>query len=191
MLSHFFQPHIPQPTRIIGNNNRSLIDNIFLNSIELETVSGNLNTKISDHLPNFIFYKSINLKTNNENRGFYRDYYNFKLDSYIHDLRKSTLDEKLNSVQSADEQYNIFHDTIISNMQKHAPLKPLSRKLFKQKLKPWITKGILKSISIKNKHYKKFLNTKKPFWYQKYKYHRDLINHLRRKSKKCYFASYF
>ena len=76
-------------------------------------------------------------------------------------------------------------------MQKHAPLKPVSRKLFKQRLKPWITKGILKSISIKNKHYKKFLNTKKPIWYQKYKYYRDLINHLIRKSKKSYYASYF
>ena len=76
-------------------------------------------------------------------------------------------------------------------MQKHAPLKPVSRKMNKQRLKPWITKGILKSISIKNKHYKKFLKTKKSIWYQKYKYYRDLINHLIRKSKKSYYASYF
>ncbi len=63
--------------------------------------------------------------------------------------------------------------------------------MYKQKLKPWITKGILKSISIKNKHYKKFLKTKKSIWYQNYKYYRDMINHLIRKSKKSYYASYF
>ena len=183
MLSNFFQPQILQPTRIIGNNSPSLIDKIFFNSIEHQTVSGNLITKISDHLRNCIFCRSINFKTNSENRGFYRDYSNFKLDSYIHDLRRSNLDEKLNSVQGADEQHNILHDILISNMQKHAPLKPVLRKLFKQRLKPWITKGILKSISNENKYYKKFLNTKNPIWYQKYKYYRDLINHLIRKSK--------
>ncbi len=191
MLSNFFQPHILQPTRIIDNNRPSLIDNVFLNSIEHETLSGNLITKISDHLPNFIFCKSMNLKSKSENRGFYRDYSNFKLDSYIYDLRKSNLDEKLNSVHGADEQYKLFRNILISNMQKHAPLKPVSRKMHKQKLKPWITKGILKSISIKNKLYKKFLKTKKTAWYQKYKYYRDLINHLLRKSKKSYYASYF
>ena len=55
MLSNFFQPHILQPTRIIQSNKPSLIDNIFFNSIENEIFSGNLITKISNHLPNFIF----------------------------------------------------------------------------------------------------------------------------------------
>ena len=82
------------------------------------------------------------------------------LDSYIYDLRKSNIGEKLNLVQCADEQYNTLHEILISNIQKHAPLKPVSWKMYKQKLKPWITKGIFKSISIKNKHYKKFLKTK-------------------------------
>ena len=151
MLSNFFQPHISQPSRIINNNKPSLIDNIFLNSIEHETLSGNLISKISDHLPNFIFCKSMNLKLKSKNRGFYRDYNNFDPDSYIDDLRKSNLDEKLNLVEGADAQYNKFHEILINNMKKHAPLKPVSRKMHKQRLKPWIPKGILKSISIKKK----------------------------------------
>ena len=32
----------------------------------------------------------------------------------------------------------------------HAKLKPLSKRKFKQSLRPWITKGLLKSIKIKN-----------------------------------------
>ena len=35
-------------------------------------------------------------------------------------------------------------------VNKHAPLKPLSKRKFKQSLKPWISKGLLKSIKIKN-----------------------------------------
>ena len=46
-------------------------------------LNGNLITKISDHLPNFIFCKSINLKSKSKNRGFYCDYSNFNLDSYM------------------------------------------------------------------------------------------------------------
>ena len=191
MLSNFFQPHILQPTRIINNNKPSLIDNIFLNSIEHDTLSGNLVSKISDHLPNFIFCKSINLKSKGKNRGFYRDFSNFNIDSYIHDLRKSQLEEKVNLIEGVNAQYNTFHEILITNIQKHAPLQPVSRRMYKQRLKPSISKGILKSISIKNKLYKKFLKTKKSIWYQKYKYYRDLINHLIRKSKNNYYVAYF
>ncbi len=63
--------------------------------------------------------------------------------------------------------------------------------MYKQRLKPWITKGILKSIAVKNKYYKRFLKTKNLDIYKKYKYYRDLINHLIRKSKKSYYATYF
>ena len=48
----FFQPHILQPTRITDHS-ATLIDNIFFNSIEHITVSGNVEY-LSDHLPNFI-----------------------------------------------------------------------------------------------------------------------------------------
>ena len=61
----------------------------------------------------------------------------------------------------------------------------------KQRQKPWITRGILKSISIKNKYYKKFVTTKNSDFYKKYKYYRDKINHLIRKSKKDYYINYF
>ena len=102
----------------------------------------------------------MNLKSKSKNRRFYRDYNNFDPDSYIDDLRKSNLDEKLNLVEGADAQYNKFHEILINNMQKHAPSKPVSRKMHKQRLKPWINKGILKSISIKNKLYKNSSNKK-------------------------------
>jgi hypothetical protein len=41
--TYFFQPHILQPTRITRHS-ETLIDNIFLNSIEHFTISGNLVT---------------------------------------------------------------------------------------------------------------------------------------------------
>ena len=34
MLSNFLQPCILEPTRVVNNNRPSLVDNIFINSIE-------------------------------------------------------------------------------------------------------------------------------------------------------------
>ena len=50
--SLFFQPQILQPTRITDHS-ATLIANIFFNSLDHSTISGNL-IYISDHLPNFI-----------------------------------------------------------------------------------------------------------------------------------------
>ena len=41
MVSYFYQPHILQPTRITEHS-ATLIDNIYFNSIEHNTISGNL-----------------------------------------------------------------------------------------------------------------------------------------------------
>ena len=51
--SYYFQPQILQPTRITDHS-ASLIDNIFFNSLEHVSISGNLCYDLSDHLPNFL-----------------------------------------------------------------------------------------------------------------------------------------
>ena len=50
LASNSFIPLILQPTRITSHSN-TLIDNIFLNVIDLDIISGNLTATISDHLP--------------------------------------------------------------------------------------------------------------------------------------------
>ena len=47
-------PDIKKLMRIVDHQKSSLIDNIFINTIEKHIKSGNLTTKVSDHLPNFI-----------------------------------------------------------------------------------------------------------------------------------------
>ena len=52
LASNSFIPLILQPT-IITSHSNTLIDNIFLNVIEPDKISGNLTVTISDHLPQF------------------------------------------------------------------------------------------------------------------------------------------
>ena len=48
-----FQPDMIQSSKIVGNQRPTLSDNIFLNSIEFDTSSGNLISKIREHLLRF------------------------------------------------------------------------------------------------------------------------------------------
>ena len=57
MTQFNLQPTINKLTRIVKNQRPSLIDNIYINSLEKIITSGNLVSQISDHMPNFMFMK--------------------------------------------------------------------------------------------------------------------------------------
>ena len=59
MYSNFLRPYILEPTRIVANNRPSITDNIFINTIDKKTDSGNITDKESDHMPNFLLIKDI------------------------------------------------------------------------------------------------------------------------------------
>ena len=58
LLSHYFFPHVLQPSRVTTNT-KTLIDNIFYNMAVPNIISGNLTAPISDHLPQFIVAPNI------------------------------------------------------------------------------------------------------------------------------------
>ena len=58
LTSYFFLPFILQPTRITEHS-KTLIDNIFFNSLEYNSYSGNLTVQISDHLFQFLILKDF------------------------------------------------------------------------------------------------------------------------------------
>ena len=81
-----------------------------------------------------------------------------------------------------------------SLLNKYVPFKKISKYKLKFKTKPWITFGIQKSISVKNKILKKFINKKDPQikaeCHEKYKKNRNLST-LMKESKQIYYAKYF
>ena len=119
LLSNFFQPHIIQPSKIVTNHKPTLIDNIFLNSIEFNTFSGNLTSTITDHMPNFIFCQNLNVRSSKGTKSVYRDYSNFNAHSYICDLRKVDLTNMTNAENDPDEKFNIFQDSLLNIINKH------------------------------------------------------------------------
>ena len=58
MFSYFFTPIVLQPTKVTDKS-KTLIDNIFFNSFEFTTLSGNITHSISDHLIQFVILEDF------------------------------------------------------------------------------------------------------------------------------------
>ena len=93
----FFSPLILQPTRV-PEKSKTLIDNIFFNSFEFTTISGNITHSISDHLIQFVILEdfikpSSPCKLNTYKRNFKNfernklkeDFYKIDWDKVIHE----------------------------------------------------------------------------------------------------------
>ena len=86
MYLNFFQPHITLPTRVIGGNKPSTLDNIFLNNLEYDPLSGNIIDKISDHMPNFIILSTPECSVEIGKTYTKRDYSNFNPNNFLLEL---------------------------------------------------------------------------------------------------------
>ena len=148
MLEHNFQPCITEPTRITNTNKPSLVDNIFTNLFE-NPVSGNILEQISyDHLPNFVILDNANIRKVGE--SVKRDKKNLDVTKFQNDLLGDDLILNIINAKDTDHACDIFLDKYQSVLEHHVPLRKLTKKELKQKQKPWITQGLIKSISKKS-----------------------------------------
>ena len=83
-----------------------------------------------------------------------------------------------------NKSFSTFHNKLNKLLNKHAPLRPISKRSLRKNHKPWITKGIRRSIKIKNSLY--YSGDSKT-----YKIYRNKILMLTRKSKRNFFHNYF
>ena len=190
--SYAFHPQILKPTRITYHS-ATLIDNIFFNSLEHYAISGNIVCGITDHLPNFLIITKLSNPPKNF-KMYKRDYSGLDNEMLISEVSKVNWEEVLASESGVLDVNTIFQNfyLCISNLvNKHAPLRKLTRKEIKSLSKPWVTPGIQTSIRLKEKFYKRFLETRNIYFLTKYKFYRNKITELLKASKKNYYHNYF
>ena len=168
MFTYQLQPNIIYPTRIVDNARPTLIDNIFSNYVNDNNLSGNLIETISDHLPNFMIIPNY-LKSEIKVKYKKRDYSDCNENDYINDLANYQTIQKIYNSENATEKYDIFLKHLNTTIDKHAPLRYLTKIEMAIKAKPWLTKGILKSINVRIKYYKTFMSSNDQKWYNIYK----------------------
>ena len=86
----------------------------------------------------------------------------------------------------------MFSNILLSN---YDPLKKINKYKLKFRSKPWITTGLQKSVTVKNKFVTNFIKKKDPAkkaeLHLEYKNHRNLLSNLLRQSNENYYKKYF
>ena len=143
MASSEFLPMISAPTRVTTKS-RTLIDNIFTNNLNDQLLAGNLTCSISDHLPQFALItkeRKINLKEKTITR---RDFKNFVKEDFILEIMVTDWQSvlKLDSMDPTLSTKNLIQH-VVKVLDEHAPLVKSKFKMTRDKIKPWVTPGIL------------------------------------------------
>ena len=143
MCSYFFMSLVLRPTSVTDKS-KTLVDNIFFNSFEFTTLSGNITHSISDQLIQFVILEDFIApkplpKTNLYKRNF------DKVDSnkLREDLRKiDWINEILKNSNYINEIFDIFYKTLSEIVDHHGPLTKVTKKERTLQSKPWINKEI-------------------------------------------------
>jgi hypothetical protein len=120
-----------------------------------------------------------------------RDYSNLNESNLIHDVECIDWDNELTNFGEASVMFDTFYLKLSRIIDSHIPVKQTSKRKLKQQAKPWITKGIRKYLTIKNKLYKKYIKTRSLYCYYKFKQYRTKLNHVIKTSKSSYYNDYF
>ena len=192
LYSFNLYPMINKPTRI-SSNRASLIDNIFTNVIKKKTHNGIIYDDFSDHFPIFGILQNDELPKCRPNRKR-----NKVRKRIINEANMSLFKEKLKTAdwsylkENADvnESYDIFLDKYSSLYNECFPLKEMNKKINECK-RPWITKGLLKSITRKNKLYKASLKNPDMNHINAYKSYKNKLTNTIRLSKNKYYSDMF
>ena len=195
LTSNLFVPHITLPTRITSHS-QTLIDNIFSNDPNFtQGISGNFTFSISDHFAQFLIMPRKDNRPPKKHNIQKRDLRNYDKESLVADVLIDW--PKVLSTNLGDVNYSFdrFDQKINEILDKHVPLKKLSKKELKLQAKPWITQGILNSIKQRDKLLRKYINATeinhKEELHKEYKSLRNKIVAILRNSKKLYYQNYF
>ena len=185
---------IDVPTRVT-NQGGTLIDHFYFSNPQRVQNAQVLLSDISDHFPLYVKLKNCNLtKTHvNTKTQFHQDYSKININKLSIDtsniFNKFQKYKIINSKDSIDSKFECLLEKVKEISDKNIPTRKLSKSKLKLKSKPWITKGILKSIRYKNKLYKMLCknNFSNPQKVKEYKTYRNKLTKIKTISKKNYF----
>jgi len=139
-------PLINHPTRF-SQNTATLLDHVYTNNIVNKNTSRILTSNIFDHLPVLVLINNAKQRVQDEALNI-RDTRNFDCESFLMDLEKAMSDQEYDQLTIRDQCSN-FITAFSETVNQHAPLRKHTKKELRINKKPWITKGLLKSIKTK------------------------------------------
>jgi hypothetical protein len=171
------------------NNTATLIDQILLNSRELEIYSGTLISDVSDHLFTFVMPHSLtpNMKPVHKT-NLSRDFSNANLTNFRNELGMTDWNTVLN-IYNVDESYEEFWRIYTEIYNRNFTLKRMRFNKNIHKVNNFMTPGLLVSRKSKKILHKKSLSEPSAENISKYKTFKTVYSRVIRAAKKLYFMS--
>jgi len=132
LSSNFFAPYILHPSRPIS---KTLIDNIFINTIEFESHSGNLTIQLADHFFQFAILRDFFQNTHPRKLNIKeRNFKNFNEREFLENLQSIDIDTVLQLEDNdPNKSTKNFYNAINFILDEMAPYKKLTN--YETKLK--------------------------------------------------------
>ena len=149
-------PCISKPTRITRKT-ATLIDNVFLSqSLQYQMHPHLVIEDLSNHLPILIILKDLNKCISGNTLIRSRNLNPINLEKVNNDIRNHDWQSLLSDV-NADQGFSIFHKILCSTIDKHAP--EMVKRINPKKIirNPWITSGIMRSLTKQRQMFKAHL----------------------------------
>lgn len=182
MYQNGFKSLINKATRV-EKNSKSCIDHIFLKSNH--PVSGGfvpliLQSKITDHCPVLLGFP---LEKTTCKQSIINKYVNYQL---LGDLMRRGNFDVLYGSNDVDFITDNFVNAIQAVTEKCTTVKIIC---IKSKKKPWVTRGLIKAMEVRDKLYKRYLRTKDQDSYNIYRIYRNRITKLIAELKQNYYRN--
>ena len=110
MVSHYLLPHILHSTRVTDHS-AIIIDNIFTNNAESDTISGNILSQISDHFPQFLIMKNVTIDYCNVTL-FQHDYSKFSEQAFVNSFNKLSWDDISDVNLNINNKFDKFYEKV-------------------------------------------------------------------------------
>ena len=192
LLSYNFENLIKSPTRMTEKSS-TLIDHFYNNNDNIDIKTAIMVDDLSDHFPILAVVKNSRQRVKKQviyARNFSNINYNkVKQDAVVMVNKFNELSSNSNSFMDITEKFELLQQGIVEIINANIPIRKLTRREVRSQGKPWLTKGILKSVKTKNYLYKKLCKTnfKNQDLYDRYRQYRNKLTYLKQQSKSNYY----
>ena len=139
-------PIIDKPTRVY-HNSYSLIYNLFASNLK-DTMHNKRKYNLRSNWSLFSILNSTPL-ISKVKKILLRDFSNYSEAKFLNELSQLDPIGAVSGLNDVNKSLSVFYNKLNKLLNKHAPFKPISKRKKKRLLKPWVTKGIRKSITMK------------------------------------------
>ena len=193
LLAYSYIPTIRNPTRI-ADTSATLIDNIFIKSIQYRMKSAIIYSDISDHLPIALHLENNLVKNMHPNSIVKWIYDQDSIECFHADL--ANIGNNWNDVydlclieKNASAAFECFANHYRISFEKNFPQKKISHKLTPRH--EWMTKGLIKSCFKKSTLYKKYKKTGRQVDKDRYLLYNKKLKKLLNRTEKTYYYNKF